>query len=793
MSYKDHDGRRTRSHSIASRYSGSSRLPPPEIILNLSKIIVLYKPPYWKCELPSLGEDELEQCEDERTRAAESCILLRWIRQHVSDIDEALYKEDFNPAQSGTGFGPLAHRIDRETSGPLLVSKSASSQRHLKKQFHKREVSKRYLCLVHGKMKEISGTILAKIRTIRTDRATQSYIDNRLGESAHTEYQVVEYYTDSAGKWFSLVSCDIHTGRTHQIRVHMLHLGHPLVSDDRYLTEKGDPELSLLKDRGICPRLFLHCYRLQFDDTEMGQIPVTCPLPPDLEGCLHQLDAVENNNPPLDDMLFGDTSWRLDLFRPDPSQWRPGRAVQRKVQELLEVNGRSMSLNELNNNKELLQVMMDQGMRGLTKTWVEQFPEVFELSKSAEDGKGAGLFIRMKTGLGRSAEEELEALQAEIADLARRKRKAVSEEAYDKAAQIKKQEEAATRRMKEVMALFEESEARSMEERLRLDPEEARARSKSRPRPVEAFSEDMDNEMLFPSLPMGGPETARPRSRGPAVRSKEPSGPTGLAAFIAAKLPDAPKPAQSTPTKISKEPEVLPPVPDLKEALVEFLRVRPGAAVHINEVNNDKNLRAVMAAQRPKPLQAINKAWLKEHEDTFDLYRGQDNEMYLALPRVKIEKASAKKKQDEGMVPATKKEEKKVPAYEKVIQKRKGEQNLSSSEVSAYRAATQVTAYSYATAGRVDTKQVSESTGVAMWEKKFLGALKALPQQMCSVEALLEAVPSFAESMQVKRAREQQRLLLTFLQARPDAFRCEREREGNSYMVWAKNKLVEPG
>lgn len=790
MSHRDHDGRRARSHSIASRHSGSRGLPVPEIILDLSKIIVLYKPPYWKCELPSLNEEELEQCEDERTRARESCILLRWIQQHITDIDDALFKEDFNPAQSGTGFGPLAHRIDRETSGPLLISKNAASQRHLKKQFHKREVSKRYLCLVHGKMKELSGTILAKIRTIRTDRATQSYIDNRLGETAHTEYQVVEFYTDSDGKLYSLVACDIHTGRTHQIRVHMLHLGHPLVSDDRYLIEKGDPELSLLKDRGICPRLFLHCYRLQFDDTEMGSIPVTCPLPPDLEGCISHLDPVE---PVLDDVLFGETSWRLDIFRPDPTTWRPGRAVQRKVQELLEVHCRSMSLNELNNNKDLLRVMMEQGMRGLTKTWVEQFSDVFELTKSAEDTKRAGLFIRMKTSLGRSAEEELEALQAEIADLARRKRKAVSEEAYDKAAQIKKQEEAATRRMKEVMARFEDFEARSLEER--LSPEEIEVRkAKPRSKSVEAFHEDVDNEMLFPSLPMGGPETARPRSRGPATRSREPREPTGLAAYIAAKLPDAPKSTGTSTGKVPKEPEVLPPVPDLKEALVDFLKARPGAAVHINEVNNDKTLQAVMAAQRPKPLQAINKAWIKEHEDTFDLYRGQDQEMYLALPRVKIEKASAKKKQDDGMQPAAaKKEQKVLPAYDQVIQKRKGEQNLSASEVAGYRAASEVTAYTYASAGRLDKEKVSESKGIAMWEQKFLAALKALPQQMCSIEALLEAVPSFAERMQVKRAREQQRLLITFLQARPDAFRLERESSSNSYMVWAKNNLVEMG
>merc|ERR1719330_194129 len=250
----------------------------------------------------------------------------------MTSINEKLFDEDFNPALSGTGFGPLSHRIDQETSGPLLVAKTATAQRHLKAQFHRTAVSKRYICLVHGKVAKTSGTIDASIRTMRTGQTTRSEVSSS-GDWAQTDYQVVATYGPRAGGGpggYSLVACDIKTGRTHQIRVHMLSLGHPLVADDKYLEEAD----VLQEDRRWCPRLFLHSYRLGFRNMAGDAELVVCPLPDDLRGALVRLGAAAID-PFASDLLFGETSWQRELFRPPLLAWKAGTRVLRRVATLV--------------------------------------------------------------------------------------------------------------------------------------------------------------------------------------------------------------------------------------------------------------------------------------------------------------------------------------------------------------------------------------------------------------------------------------------------------------------------
>lgn len=224
--------------------------PQPEVIRDLGQIFVIYKPPYWKCELPV--KDSVRPSEsDKKAGQKESKLLLDWIRAHLKEIDVELFDEDNNPALSGTGFGPLCHRIDQETSGLLLVAKTTVAQRHVKNQFHKIEVSKRYLCLVHGRVPTTEGTVTIGIRTVRTDYTTRSEVSSA-GDWAETSYQVVARYSakDRPGDGYSLIACDIASGRTHQIRVHMQHLGHALVSDDKYQSVE-----QVAEDRTWCPRL----------------------------------------------------------------------------------------------------------------------------------------------------------------------------------------------------------------------------------------------------------------------------------------------------------------------------------------------------------------------------------------------------------------------------------------------------------------------------------------------------------------------------------------------------------
>ncbi len=164
----------------------------------------------------------------------------------------------------------IVHRLDRETSGVLVVARTDQAHQSLAVQFHDRTVEKIYLALVHGSMKQSEGQITAPIardpvRRVRMTARTRS------GRTALTDYRVIE----SLGA-FSLLEVRIGTGRTHQIRVHLSSLGHPVLGDRLYGAPASIPEL------GALPRFFLHAHRLSFDSPSTGQrITVESLLPED--------------------------------------------------------------------------------------------------------------------------------------------------------------------------------------------------------------------------------------------------------------------------------------------------------------------------------------------------------------------------------------------------------------------------------------------------------------------------------------------------------------------------------
>ncbi len=128
----------------------------------------------------------------------------------------------------------LVHRIDKNTSGLLVVAKSDYALTHLAKQFFHHTIERTYYALVWGEPKELQGTIEGHIgRHPRFRQKQEVYPDGDHGKWALTHYEVIEpmYYV-------SLVKCQLETGRTHQIRVHMKHIGHPLFNDDRYGGDK---------------------------------------------------------------------------------------------------------------------------------------------------------------------------------------------------------------------------------------------------------------------------------------------------------------------------------------------------------------------------------------------------------------------------------------------------------------------------------------------------------------------------------------------------------------------------
>jgi 23S rRNA pseudouridine1911/1915/1917 synthase len=188
----------------------------------------------------------------------------------------------------------IVHRLDKETSGLIAVAKNDEAHRQLAAQFARREVKKTYIALVHGWPKKDSGTISA---AISRDRVRRIRMTTRLtgGREAISHYKVIRKLETPFGK-FTLIEVKIDTGRTHQIRVHMASLGHPIVGDKLY----GAPaELKPASAKGkqnragaiSLPRNFLHAAELKLAHPATGKaISLKSPLPAELNNFLSALE-----------------------------------------------------------------------------------------------------------------------------------------------------------------------------------------------------------------------------------------------------------------------------------------------------------------------------------------------------------------------------------------------------------------------------------------------------------------------------------------------------------------------
>jgi 23S rRNA pseudouridine1911/1915/1917 synthase len=162
----------------------------------------------------------------------------------------------------------IVHRLDKETSGALVIAKNDATHRDLAKQFADRTIGKVYLALVAGVPRQSSGIIDAPIARHPVHRKKMS-VAQRAGRSAKTEYRVLRSSGDA-----SVVECTIHTGRTHQIRVHLHHLGHPVLGDKLYGGKRA----------GNLPRQMLHAWKLSFRHPRTGKtMSFTAPIPQDFE------------------------------------------------------------------------------------------------------------------------------------------------------------------------------------------------------------------------------------------------------------------------------------------------------------------------------------------------------------------------------------------------------------------------------------------------------------------------------------------------------------------------------
>jgi 23S rRNA pseudouridine1911/1915/1917 synthase len=176
---------------------------------------------------------------------------------------------------SGPSRPGIVHRLDKWTSGLLLIAKTNAAHRQLSKSFQEREIRKTYLALVHGRLRSQTGSIDLSIGRHPTARKRMAVRPGE-GRSAHSEYRVLE----RAGS-LSLIQVTIATGRTHQIRVHLSAIGHPVVGDPTY----GDRHHRLfVRKNGPFERYFLHASELEFPHPTTGQrMAFVSPLPSQLQ------------------------------------------------------------------------------------------------------------------------------------------------------------------------------------------------------------------------------------------------------------------------------------------------------------------------------------------------------------------------------------------------------------------------------------------------------------------------------------------------------------------------------
>lgn len=159
----------------------------------------------------------------------------------------------------------IVHRIDKETSGMLLVAKKEEAYFALQKQFKERTVKKRYITLVHGEVKPKEGEINAPIGRQEWNRMRFGVVAG--GKEAVTLYTVLEYRKLTKQKELvSLMEIELKTGRTHQIRVHMKYLGYPLFADFLYAGRKTQRD-----DRKYLSRVFLHAAKISFTHPVTGE------------------------------------------------------------------------------------------------------------------------------------------------------------------------------------------------------------------------------------------------------------------------------------------------------------------------------------------------------------------------------------------------------------------------------------------------------------------------------------------------------------------------------------------
>ena len=215
--------------------------------------------------------------------------LLNGILYHVKDLPE-----------NNTGRPGLVHRIDKDTSGLLVVAKSEIAMRNLSEQFFLKQTKRNYIALVWGSFKNKSGSVNNYIGRDKKNRMIMSVSDDKdHGKNAITHYKVLEDLN-----YVSLLECRLETGRTHQIRAHMKYLGNPIFNDERYGGNKILKGTIFTKYKQfvencfkLLPRQALHAKSIGFNHPRSNKImSFESELPNDIQLCLEKWKNYSKNN-----------------------------------------------------------------------------------------------------------------------------------------------------------------------------------------------------------------------------------------------------------------------------------------------------------------------------------------------------------------------------------------------------------------------------------------------------------------------------------------------------------------
>jgi 23S rRNA pseudouridine955/2504/2580 synthase len=191
--------------------------------------------------------------------------------------------EALRAARTGAAYLELAHRLDRETSGCLVIAKRRSFLRAFHEQLRQGEVDKHYLALVAGRWQGGKRTVDAPLRKNQLRGGERMVTVDSEGKQAMTVFRPITRFAEA-----TLVDVELKTGRTHQIRVHAAHIGHPLAGDAKY----GDAAFNRqMRDIGLT-RLMLHAHLLEFSlPLAADRITLSAPLDPDLKAVLDRLES----------------------------------------------------------------------------------------------------------------------------------------------------------------------------------------------------------------------------------------------------------------------------------------------------------------------------------------------------------------------------------------------------------------------------------------------------------------------------------------------------------------------